>query len=314
MVHLDLLNHARTVFSRQGFGLDPRQAENVSEAVMQYALASPYLMHEVLALAASHLSTVRPTLQSFFRNQATELQTSALSLFNGEIDDNSTSNCATRFLFASLLGMQVLHETLSFRTEDFGLFLDKFVGYLRLTRGVNLQIDGNWQLLHETGLRPLLLAGSRLPPEGSASASECDELERLIRSADVGPSSMQAYLQAIDRLKALFQVQKSTIAEDVDSSTSLLFSWPVTVPSEYADLVMQRRPEALAILAHYGALLHHHRELWIVGDGGRYLIESITAYLGTYWKPWLAYPNSLLDDASPILGFHTEYSTPRSLG
>ena len=273
------------------FGLDPRSRSDVYEAMTEYALQSPYLMHELLALSALHLSTLRPNERLFLRHQATELQTYALSLFDATSDDKSTTSVATRFLFASLLGIQVLHETLVFRPNDFGLFLEKFVGCLRLTQGVQLQIhEGSWQSLFDTRLRPLLIT---LPPENVASTPECQTLEALLKSADLGLSSMQAYQQAVNQLKTLFQLQRSTDPADIQRRMGLIFTWPVTVTIEFADLIMQRRPEALAILAHYAGLLHQNRHVWIVGDGGWYMVDSIATYLGRYWEPWLVWPLSL---------------------
>jgi len=295
MVHLDLLHHARSgLLADDWLGLDPRTRSDIYEVIIGYALQSPYLMHEFLALSALRLSTLRPNQRLFLRHQATELQTCALSLFDVASDDKSIANIAARFLFASLLGNQVLHETLTFRPDDFSLFLEKFVSYLRLTRGVHLQIQGgNWQSLLETGLRPLLEQGARLPPENSASAPECEALEALLKSSDLGPSSIQVYQRAVNQLKALFQLHRSPDPADIQSSRTLIFSWPVTVPIELADLIMQRRPEALAILAHYAGLLHQVRHIWIVGDGGQYMVDSIANYLGKYWEPWLVWPRSL---------------------
>lgn len=295
MVHLDLLHHAqRGLFADDWFGHDPQTRSDICEIITGYALQSPYLMHEFLALSALHLSTLRPNQRLFLRHQATELQTCALSLFDAASDDKSIASIAARFLFASFLGHQVLHETLAFRPDDFSLFLEKFVSYLRLTRGVQLQVQGgNWQSLLETGLRPILEQGARLPPEDSASAAECESLELMLKSSDLGPSSIQVYQRAVNQLKALFQLHRSPDPADIHSSRTLIFSWPVTIPIEFADLIMQRRPEALAILAHYAGLLHQVRHLWFVGDGGQYMVNSIANYLGKYWEPWLVWPRSL---------------------
>ena len=59
--------------------------------------------------------------------------------------------------------------------------------------------------------------------------------------------------------------------------------WPVVVPDGFVDMLVNRRPEALVLLAHFAALLHSCRDLWIVGDGGRFMVESISQYLGSEW-------------------------------
>lgn len=63
---------------------------------------------------------------------------------------------------------------------------------------------------------------------------------------------------------------------------------------EFNELLVQKRPEALAILAHYAILLHWSRQLWVIKDGGEFLIKAIVKYLGSYWEPWMAYPLSVI--------------------
>ena len=69
-----------------------------------------------------------------------------------------------------------------------------------------------------------------------------------------------------------------------------VIAWPILISPEYIDLLMHGRPEALVVLAWYGALLHHFSELWVFGDGGRFLVESVGGYLGAEWEGWLEWP------------------------
>jgi hypothetical protein len=295
MVHLNLLHHCRSaMMNDDSLGLDEQEKMEVYDVIMDYALRNPFLMHEILAVSALQMSTIRPYQRLFLRHTATELQTQAISLLNAAPHDESIESVTPRFLFASILGKHVLYETLLYRPADFSLFLEKFISFLRLNRGVHIHIEGNWSAMLDTGLGPLLRIGARLPPPETAVAPECHSLEDLLQSADISASSLQAYQTALNRLKSLFQLQKSVDPEDIQALRSLVFSWLVTITSEFVDLIMQRRPEALAILAHYAGLLHAHRTIWVVGDGALYMVESIIAYLGEYWEPWLEWPRELV--------------------
>ncbi|EHK49339.1 hypothetical protein TRIATDRAFT_297937 [Trichoderma atroviride IMI 206040] len=66
------------------------------------------------------------------------------------------------------------------------------------------------------------------------------------------------------------------------------------VSARFGDMVRSRIPEALVILSFYAVLLHRHRSFWVFGDSGRFLIQSISTYLGTKWEQWLLWPNSQL--------------------
>ncbi|PVH89004.1 hypothetical protein DL98DRAFT_544056 [Cadophora sp. DSE1049] len=308
MLHLELLTHARTVAdAMNGFEISREDCQNAAEEILRHALSTPYLMHEILSVSATHLSTLRPSQRSFLRNQATELQTSALSLFNACMQDTSrndpSSDCVSKFVFSSLLGSQILHDTIVYRDGDFTAFIDNFVRYLHVTKGVTLNIQGNWMDLHETGLKPFLEAGEKSLRGGEVEfAPECEKLEMLLKSADLGPTSTKAYESALACLKAAYYAHRQVAGSDphFDGSPLLygartgVYAWPILVSSDYAELVLQRRPEALAILAHYAILLHRYRDSWMICDGGRYMIETITKYLGPYWEPWLASPNEEL--------------------
>ncbi|XMA08506.1 hypothetical protein WAI453_001297 [Rhynchosporium graminicola] len=307
MLHLELLHHAKSVGdSVDCFGISREECRSALEEVVQHGFKAPYLMHEFLSLAATHLSILRPRQSTFFRNQATELQTSALSMFNAEIQGKNggdlSSDYFSRFVFSSILGAQMLYDTIAYRDGDFTNFVNDFVRYLRVTKGVTINIQGCWEQLHETSLRPFLEAGNRALAGGTESISpECERLSTLLDSADLGPSSKKAYQAALEFLQAAYHADRLAVEVDQDQSSSVLYgartgvyAWSILVPVEYSELLLQRRPEALAILAHYAILLHRYRTSWLTGDGGRYMIEAITNFLGPYWEPWLATPNEEL--------------------
>ncbi|KAG4429825.1 hypothetical protein IFR05_014696 [Cadophora sp. M221] len=309
MLHLELLHHAKSIIDGlECFEITKQECEHAVQDIMQFAIKTPYLMHEILSISATHLSTIRSAQSIFLRNQATELQTSALSIFNAQMQSSSNDTSCTdyvpRFVFSSLLGSHMLHDTIAYRDGDFTLFIEHFVRYLHVTKGVTLNVQGKWELLRVSSLSPFLEAGARSLDGGSESFSpECEKLESLLKSADLGPTSAKAYDEALSHLRSSYYAHRRVVEAagiHVDPSALLyggrtgVYAWPILVSTEYAELVMQRRPEALAILAHYAVLLHWYRDSWMVGDGGRYMIEAITKHLGPYWEEWLASPNAEL--------------------
>ncbi|KAK9487013.1 hypothetical protein V1527DRAFT_462377 [Lipomyces starkeyi] len=293
MNHLELLLQFLTETFKFS-GIDQNGAEITFQVTIKYGLSAPCLMHEILALAALHLSIVRPEKQQFYRHQAALLQTRALSLFNRAKTDITADNCVPMFLFSTFLGVHVLCDTLRFRDNNFNVFLDRFVSYLHLHRGVRAITNRSWHLLRETELKPILEAAESLPQTKEGIGRECYGLQLLIMSADLSPSVVNACQQAIVHLQWVFDGQGT----QPEGNPNVIFAWPVLVSAEYADLLMQRTPEALIILAYYAVLLYYRREIWVFGDAGKFLIESITRHLGTYYKKWLAWPNSVLVAAS----------------
>lgn len=292
MLHLELLLHAKTaMFSASCFGSQSPIYKMQYEVVMDHSTQYPYLMHQILAFSALHLSVLVPHQAAFYRQQASELQGVALTMF--DVSENSAATCPPRFLFAAIVGMHVLIETLMYQPPDFSLFLDKFVSYLRIARGSSVQIGEHWKALTESNLASILTRGQLIPDERTAVARETDDIQHLLDSSDLGPTTLAIYQNALNQLKALFQLHNDH-PTDADEFAGLIIAFPVRVSIDYVELIVQRRPEALAILALFAALLHRHRHMWIIGEGGKYIIESISAYLGQYWQPWLAWPKAYI--------------------
>jgi hypothetical protein len=185
MLHLELLHHVSTVTCQefQRGDVDVREA---SDAIIKLAISSSFLMHEVLAIGALHLSILRPDQKDFYSYHAAELQSYALSIFNSQPPNHSVEHPEVVFLFSSFLGIHVLFDTLLFRPEDFSQFIERFVGYLRIHRGVYTIAQGTWTALQGTELGPLLNIGGE-----ETVGNECDALQALMETADLSPTSVR---------------------------------------------------------------------------------------------------------------------------
>ncbi|OBT61167.1 hypothetical protein VE03_09448 [Pseudogymnoascus sp. 23342-1-I1] len=292
ILHLELFYHALNEKALY-IGAGESYASTMTEMVIPPAFSHAFLMSEILALSALHLAIVHPSRKQQLESVAADLQTSALSSFNQTCHQVTSSNCLPMFIFSSLIGNHVFHTTFKSHSENFHTFLEEFVKYMQLHRGVRSVISNNWGLLRGLTAKALMLDDdSELPTPGEAQGNECDSLRNLLDTADLGPATKDTYVRAVESLQWGFDAQR------VRNVVGLAFAWPIQISSEYLDLLKQRRPEALAILAYYAVMLHSHRHVWLVGGAGRYLIESISGYLGTYWENWLAWPNAALAEAS----------------
>ena len=138
-----------------------------------------------------------------------------------------------------------------------------------------------------------------------------------ITTRRLGPDSTRVYHQAIRALQIAANASRIFLENNNDNNSNIsvgvnnreeereeeerkshksnlnptgVIAWPILISPEYIDLLMHERPEALVVLAWYGALLHRFSELWVFGDGGRFLVESVGGYLGAEWEGWLAWP------------------------
>jgi hypothetical protein len=276
------------------------------QLAVREAFKSPFLMDELLALAAAHKSTLLDDeRRDWHRTEATRLQTRALTQFNVAHPDVSDDNCLAVFLFSALLGQHVLFDTFS-SLQDLPGVLDKLVQCLGLHRGIAIIAGQSWPMLQDHIMPPHLAAMPEIhrrtvPETSSPPGDECADLTRLLDRSELSASSDRACRTAVEVLQPMFDAQRVTCTQScADRRLIVVQEWPVRIPSDYISLLSQRRPEAMVILAYYAVLLHHARDYWVVGDAGKFLIRSISEHLGAYWAEWLVWPNHMLETSTPV--------------
>lgn len=287
--HLELLHH----FESRGFEDASMLLLPVStrKMIMQCALTSPYLMDQILALSASHISTIRQEEQQAFSNRAMELQTRALTIFNKSELGISKQNSRSWFFYASFLGLQVMFET--FQCNNFDSFLDQLATYFPVHQGVQAVIQKSWPTIKDiveeiVGQRDLSDA------EGVVNGrhQECDDIASLIDECDLEETDRDACLKAVEVLQRIFELHRANPRAPFQIQFTI--AWPILVPARFGDMLRRRIPEALIILSFYAVLLHRLHYFWVFGNSGSFLIQSISAYLGTPWSRWLVWPNEQL--------------------
>lgn len=267
--------------------------ESIISHALDHALKVPYLMNQLLALSALHLSNP-PSLQQPCYQLATSLQTRALALFNEETQEISEESCMPMLLFSSFVGVHVLCDTLQGPRHSFGAFLDRFITYLSIHRGVRVVTNQSWDTIKKSVIGPHLERFEDASNTINDDIKATDILTRMIESS-ASLSSSTKYLNAIAVLQKAFSLHaalKKPNGRRYEAATVFCLG----ADDDYFDLLRQRQPEALVILAFFAVLLHWNRSAWIIRDGGQYLIHSITSHLGLHWAKWLEWPNSMLQD------------------
>ncbi|KAK4041123.1 hypothetical protein C8A01DRAFT_15091 [Parachaetomium inaequale] len=302
LMHLELFHHFNHKLHLALPGVAP-----FLELALGEAFGTPYLMDELLALAAAHKSTLASNEHdaSAYRTDATQLQTRALSRLNAAQPDVSDENCLALFFFSAFLGQHVLFDVFCPPRPDLSVVLDKFTHCLSLHRGIRTiawrmlpwvseQLQSTLKLAPEDLGMGTGSGAAGTPGSGGQVGTECAALLELLRTKTQlpGPAS-QACRDAVDTLQQMFDSARA----DTNRRFVVIQEWPVRVAASYVDLLDQRRPEALVILAYYGVLLLQARDYWAVGDAGSYLIRSVSKHLGTYWADWLKWPNTILENS-----------------
>jgi hypothetical protein len=70
----------------------------------------------------------------------------------------------------------------------------------------------------------------------------------------------------------------------------------LVVPETFLDCLYQHRPEALVVLAFFGASLHQQGSFWVFGKAGRRLVRLTVDHIGPFWREALAWLREVIRD------------------
>lgn len=264
--------------------------------IPQLSLRVPSLRHGLLALSALQLAgaSTRPARRSRYLSAAREHQMLALGgLCIDEIENLDTAQCNAHFALCCVLvafsfAFCLIDENPEnhVRPEQPEV-LDEFVEVFELTRwlvgGMMLTVDrvaaGElYPLVRPEETRPTMPDMSRLVILSLRRKNEMLALQDPSHEKDV-------YAQSLDHLSnSLEQLMSGGEPKD------FAFCWAFRIPVRFQDLVREREPFALVVLAHYAVILHHLRESWWMGDWANRILQDIVDYLDPEWRELISWP------------------------
>ncbi|KAK6540236.1 hypothetical protein TWF694_009051 [Orbilia ellipsospora] len=296
MVHLKLFSH----LSDEAFRLPDRLTGEYEGTVpgdlyLQYASSTPFLMHQLLASSALHLSITSSDSRTreFYQRYATGLQNRALSLFheNYPVLEVASTNFAVLFLFATSVAAHLFCETLHYHRSTLDVFIDKFAHDINVYRGVIAVVD-NLGHLRESEVTADIKMSQLLVDLPDPIGPDCNALRDMICGLDITSPQFKAYEKSIDLLQRCFDLHKTSGDKILIAA---VLTWAILIPQDYVDSLRQQQPEALVILAHYAVILHRARAFWLIEESsGRFIVESICRRLSSDWQKFIQFPNEAL--------------------
>ncbi|KAI0543293.1 hypothetical protein F4679DRAFT_590627 [Xylaria curta] len=295
--HLELFHHVENDLMKPSnlqLITNNEDAQELQQMIITSALSTPYLMDAMLAFAALHLGALAPDvpMQNHYRHQAMNLQTRALAIYNAVCPEITEHNCTALLMYSSFIGMHMLHETVTSQA-DLPELLDRLIQFAGLYHGVETVTNRTWHIIRESKLSSIISLIEAADKFEQSYDSISDELPTLLGAARdrLRPSSFEACHDAVQSLRWVFKQHNALPAP---MSRHIVLAWPVRISAKYLQLLRERQPEALVIMAYWGVLLHYQRDFWVFGQGGQLLIEAISNYLGAYWDKWMELPRNII--------------------
>ncbi|KAJ5121098.1 uncharacterized protein N7515_009059 [Penicillium bovifimosum] len=257
------------------------------DLVPKEALSHPFLMHGILALSALHLARTGPELSQrpSYLNRAVAHQNQALALFRGMLGDVKESNAKAMFAFAGIVVIYTFAFPHTPDTQDPWSCIDDLYQVLVLTRGVQQVIraprdfrDFLWLSSFGPVLQVLEVRGT-MPEDASVMLRRLHEANEVCKTRNVD-HELEVYGDAIANLEEMLSwcyggMRANTIAG----------RWAIRLPARFMELLRERDPLALVMLAHYGVLLQYLEHRWCFDELCVRVSKAVWAILDEQWRP-----------------------------
>lgn len=284
--------------SWQTFSKDAQTEGIWIHVIADLAYHHRFLLHGILACTALHMAHIYPAQHQTYIVRAYAHQDSALPLFRSEIENPTTNNCDAIMAFGYLL------VVFSFATE-----LDNGQNSLLLVCDTDTGVQEKqlilpqWLHFIRCGCDMLSELWDRIENGPVGALSDAWETE-----LDVGDSKLP-YLDRFmsfvpqdgswsEHIISVYRGGASALADafaymnrettKVDVSTwNILGLWCVRLDDEFYDLIFERHPGTLILLAYYCVIMKRMETCWYFGGRPARLIAAISSVLDERWHPCL---------------------------
>lgn len=259
--------------------------------IPKMAFTHTYLMHEILALSASHLAYLQPDHRHAYSMLATHHQNIAINIMRMELSSITSENCHALFVTSSLVALTAFSSPDSVNPAT---PIDDLVDIFLLMRGMHGILKSAFEMIKEGPLGSILDSGPA-PPSTSlllVLLSRLGELSTLLTTREPDRDVRELCSVAISNF---METTALGITHTDDRELRVAFIWPIGVSMGFISLLRQRNGVALAILAHYCIILHtaEHsatRKNWFLSGWGSRIVESITSTVDPIWQDSVRWP------------------------
>ena len=257
-----------------------------------------FLLRGILAVAAFHLGYIHPERKAEYELIGASHQSIGLTEFQDTLAHVDETNCHALFAFSCLLIVLAFASSTKDKPKDFNTDV---LHWFYLLRGANIVLNMHAENIRCSFLKPLLDEMAHIENTAAYRFPDTDQITKLFRicsSADHDKDTIQAYDLAIHSLLSTF-IQASLLKTRGDGTVLTTFVWPINLSPKFLDLLSEKRPEAMIILAHYCVLIYwgeakDSNDTWFIGGWAKYMLETIKESVPEAWKEHLQWPVMLI--------------------
>jgi hypothetical protein len=258
--------------------------------IPQLGLEYPFVINGFLSISALHLASMVPQRSQELQILALAQSSLAMPSFRSLIKSPNSENIHALWIFSGAIVFYTMALPDMFDRCRLPCRNDKRPHWFQITRGFMDFLGNNWLELKEGPLGALI--HGRYNDRDYAPENPNDEqfakLQEMFSpnkssSTQLSERSVEIYTATLEDLR---QVAGRFYLPSVINDSPLRY-WAGSLRDEFAELLYDRDPRALVILAYYCVLLKRANHFWYLRDLGSGLLENIRKALPKEWLPWI---------------------------
>ncbi|RVX71555.1 hypothetical protein B0A52_05127 [Exophiala mesophila] len=263
-----------------------------------------FLLRGILAASAFHLGYLYPERRAEYVLIGSAHQSIALEEFQATLVHVSESNCHALFAFSCLIIVLAFASSSKDKARDLNTDV---LSWFYLLRGAHIVLNMHGETIRCSFLKPLLDELAHVENTEAHKYPYTEEFTKLFRicnSTDHDKESAQAYDLAIHALLSAF-IQVSLLRERGQGTVLASFVWPLGLSPKFLELLGEKQPEAVIILAHYCVLIYWSEEqngqaTWFIDGWANYMLETIEETVSGEWLKHLQWPHAMIKSGKPM--------------
>lgn len=303
MAHLELLHHFIAVTS-EALGGTATSCQAWKLAIPQIALSHDFLMHSILAVAALHISHLRPEQRRSYWERAAMHQDRALELQQEALANASRGNADALFAFSLLVIYYAFASPKASGSQDSEQPLAGAIQCISIMCGIRYVMLRIQQWVEEGPLAQLL---SFHPNNMICNHSFSDpDTERYFQkflvlcstSSDMNKThefeDIEQYAAAASTLRASFLQAESKA--DSALNTPPIWNWACRLAPEFLQRLGKLHPIPLVLVAHWCVILAQIRQYWWIQGWVDHTMGQIKEALPQEYHEWLDWPTKQIQE------------------
>lgn len=258
----------------------PEVTDRLQMTVPALAQEHPFVMHGILAMAATHLSRLRPSRQAYYAALGAKNHDQALPRFQSTLREMNSENCHALIFYSKSL---VWCSMASGEHRDVDAGSNWLPQWFYLLRGSCLIVKSSKIWLEDGPFR-----SHKLDDFVNHEESPDDERIRALLSQYSFLNESMLCKTVFLALREAFT--RASMHQHNTPYRNAINFWISSLPNEYVSLLQTKEPWALVVLAHFCVLLHRSESVWFMKGQAARLMSLIVEFLDSNWRQLVQWP------------------------